>query len=434
MHKLYGILCLIASGSLLAQQPLDKQFYSDQGIEIKDDGYWQWIATLNNHASSTKPPKEHASTSDLPLFNAYPALRSVAHISLCKLPTPVSKLHACKEYKNKNIYIKRDDLSGCTDDNGTNAYGGNKPRKLEFELANALNHGADTVITFGADGSNHAVATGEYARMLGLKCICMLNPEPNSRVLQQNLLLHATNNVDLHSYPDDESRKLQTVALWADLKSRTGKYPYLIFPGASTPLGSVGFVNAGFELAKQVMEQKLPEPDYIYVACGSFGTTIGLALGCKAAQLKSKIVGVSVIPEKQPGMYTYYSKLFFNQLNDYLHHHDASFPVYDFDDINLTIYTDHAGTEYGLFTQEGQDALHMIEDQDGIKLDGCYTAKAFAAMINHIKNNNINGDNILFWNTYCGLDESDRIKGVDYQQLPTCFHHYFEEPVQQLDK
>lgn len=434
MHKLYLMLCLIPVGSFHAQQPLDKQFYHDQGVDVKDDGLWQWVSALNAHASSEKQIKEHVSASELPLFNAYPALRSLPHVSLCKLPTPVSKLHPIKGCKNINIFIKRDDLTGVSEDNGTTSYGGNKPRKLEFELANALNHGAKTVITFGADGSNHAVATGEYARMLKLQCICMLNPEPNSHVLQQNLLLHASNNVELHSYPDDASRKLQTLALWADHKSRSGKYPYLIFPGASSPLGTVGFVNAGFELAKQILEHKLPEPDYIYLACGSFGTTVGLALGCKAAHLKSKIVGVSVIPEKQPGMYQYYSKLFFDQVTAYIREHDKSFPEYTFEDINLTIDTDHAGTEYGMFTQEGQDALHMIEDNESIKLDGCYTAKAFAAMINHLKSNKITGENILFWNTYCGLDQSARIKDIDYQQLPMCFHHYFEEPVQPLDK
>ncbi|MFZ5954571.1 MAG: 1-aminocyclopropane-1-carboxylate deaminase/D-cysteine desulfhydrase [Candidatus Dependentiae bacterium] len=432
MNK-FSLFLLTCSALLLhAQEPiLNKEFYEKNDITVQDNGYWQWVNALNG--CQTKPANNKTSETQLPLFNHYQELRKIPHISLCSLPTPVQELSNTNDELKSSIFIKRDDLSGAKDVEGNHYYGGNKPRKLEFELGQALHNHAGTVITFGGVGSNHALATSEYAKILGLKCIALLNSQPNSKNVQNNLLLHKKNETELFEYPDDQTRKVHTLTKWSDIKNNTGEFPYLIFPGASTPLGTVGFVNAAFELKEQIDKHLLPEPDYIYVPCGSFGTTIGLTLGCKAAGLKSHVVGICVIPEKFPGMYKQYAQLFFKQVNDFIHTQDQNFPVMELTDSDLTLRTEFTGSQYGLFTSQGQEALHLVKEKENITLDGTYTAKAFAALINDIKSGNRANKNILFWNTYCGLDFSNQTREIDFTTLPVCLHKYFTNPVQPLD-
>lgn len=427
------LLCL--SAPIQANEPaLNKDFYKENGITIECDPYWQWVNSLNQHANTCSSPRNVSQDqTNRPLLNHYKKLNALGHVSLCSLPTPVEQLSRISQELETTIYIKRDDLSGTKDTEGNHYYGGNKPRKLEFELAQALRKHAGSVITFGAAGSNHALATSEYSKILGLKCIAMLNQQPNATIVQNNLLMHKVNGTELYEYPDDQTRKLHTLTKWTDIKNSTGKFPYLVFPGASTPVGTLGFVNAAFELKEQVEKNILPEPDYIYVPCGSFGTTIGLTLGCKAAGLKTKVVGVCVIPEKFPGMYHQYAPMFYNQVNQYINQHDESFPLLELTESDLTLRTEFAGSEYGLFTPEGQDALHTVKEKENIQLDGTYTAKAFAALIHDIKSGKCAGKNILFWNTYCGLDFSKQTHDIDFTTLPVSFQKYFTEPVQPLD-
>lgn len=408
-----------------------KELYKALNIDIKKDD--QWIEKLNQWGALAEPKKNLAIThsTKLPLFKEYPGLAQTPYLDLCILPTPVQQLANIISMPDVNLYIKMDGLSA-------NPYGGNKARKFAFEAAKALEHGVKTFLTFGCAGSNHAVAVSTNVATLrdqwgfDLHCICMLKPQPNSGVVRQNLLRHLANGAQLHYYPDNAVREIGTITKWLDHYNTYGDYPYIIPTGGSTPLGTVGFVNAGFELAQQIKEGLLPEPDYLYVACGSCATTAGLILGCKASRLRTKVMAIATEPEEEKGEFAANITKLFYATNALLHSIDPKFPLFKLAPGDLNINLDFTGTEYGLYTPECVAARELLKTH-GITTEGTYTAKAFAALLHDAQTGTVKG-NILFWNTYDAHECDERIANADYKKLPVCFHRYFEEDVQELDK
>jgi len=213
------------------------------------------------------------------------------------------------------------------------------------------------------------------------------------------------------------------------LKSR--RLPQLIPPGGSSPLGALGFVNAAFELKKQVDRNEVPEPDYIYVATGTMGTAAGLVLGLRATGLKTGVVPVRVAGEKLVNTMDMVKLL--REMNSLLHSKDPSFPELNFSEEDLDIRQDFYGQRYALFTEEGMRAVTSMKESEGIKLDGTYTGKTMAAIIHDAHTKKLSNKVVLFWNTLNSRDFSDAISAVDYHDLPRHFHRYFEEAVQPLD-
>jgi 1-aminocyclopropane-1-carboxylate deaminase/D-cysteine desulfhydrase-like pyridoxal-dependent ACC family enzyme len=408
-----------------------------QALNIETRSNDPWIQELNTRGSlsqSADPTKVPPSSNAL--FRAYPALqKNLPYIALGSLPTPVEKLkNLGAKLSIANLYIKRDDLTGAKDDKSNHIYGGNKVRKLEFLYADALSHGAPAIITFGCAGSNHAVAAAVYAKRLGLDCICMLKPEANSNAVRTNLLIHKLIGTDLRYYPDNTTRKLGTISAWWDYKQAHGKAPYVIPTGGSAPLGAIGFVNAAFELKEQILSGKLPQPDKIYVPCGSMGTTTGLILGCKLAALKTKIVAVTTEPEEEKDEFKNGIINLFKITNALLHSLDSSIPLLELSENDFFVNRDFCGPEYAVFIKEGAEAKKELKATENIPLDGIYTAKAFAGLLDDIRKQNIKSNEVvLFWNTYCGLDFSKQLSPVKYSELGHCFHEYFEKDVQPLD-
>lgn len=383
------------------------------------------------------------------LFTHYPLLqKSIPHINLCDLPTPIIKLQAFGDCIGcQHVYMKRDDLSGkkinrdnLTEKNNDcyfHLYGGNKPRKLEFLLADALQHDAKTIITYGCAGSNHALATAVYAHELGLQSMLMLRNQPNSQVVRQNLLLDNHYGAQLHFFSTRAERDKA-----ADDILKSDASAYRIPTGGSNAIGALGFVNAGFELAQQIVSGELAEPDLIYVATGSCGTAAGLLLGLKAAHLKSKLIAVYVEPEEEKDEVLLKIKELFTQTNQRLHALDETFPMLDFPTEDLIINKKFCGTEYGLYTPEAIAAIQLFKKLEDVTLEGTYSAKPVAAVMDDAAHGNalfgvatcgnMRDKTILIWNTYCGLDFSDLINGADYKNLPKEFHRYFEEDVQPL--
>jgi 1-aminocyclopropane-1-carboxylate deaminase/D-cysteine desulfhydrase-like pyridoxal-dependent ACC family enzyme len=370
----------------------------------------------------------------IPLFERYPLLREkLAYVPLGDFPTPVQKLERLgAELGVSQLYIKRDDLSG-------KVYGGNKPRKLEFILGSALRSKAKEVITFGGAGSNHALATAIYARQVGLKSISMLMPQPNARYVRRNLLMSHYYGAELHLCGADleSARNMPLVyaatiyqLLWHKLGK--GRLPYFISPGGSSPLGATGFVNAALELQRQIASGEMAEPEYIYVACGSMGTAAGLTLGLRAAKLGGRVVPVAVHSEGFANTRAMIKLI--DKTNSFLRSLDASFPRFEFSETDVDIRHDYAGKRYALFTDEGMEAVSLMRESEGIKLDGTYTGKALAALEHDAKNGSLQGKVVLFWNTLNSRDFSDAISDVDYHDLPRSFHRYFEEEVQPLDR
>jgi len=347
-------------------------------------------------------------------------------VRLGEYPTPIKKLNKIgTEIGLNHLYIKRDDLTGKT-------YGGNKIRKLEFLLSDALRRGSKEVITFGFAGSNHALATAICAKRLGLKSISMLMPQHNAHYVRCNLLMGKFCEVEFHQLPNKSLLTIGTMYQLLRHRIKGGKAPYLIPPGGSSPLGTIGFVNAAFELREQIAQKEILEPDRIYLALGSAGTAVGLIIGLKALGIKSKVIPVRIAEKRltdEKDVRKLYSKTI-----SFLNSVDPSFPKLELSSNNIEIVDEYLGNGYAQFTKEGGEAITLMKEIEGIKLDGTYTGKTFAALIGDARKQNIKDKLVLFWNTFNSRDFSDSIKNIDYHQLPKAFHRYFEKEVQALDR
>jgi len=361
------------------------------------------------------------------IFEQYPLLKErIPHIQLGEFPTPIKHLkHLGKEIGTDYLYLKHDGLSGPI-------YGGNKIRKLEFLLGDALRKQAKAVLTFGFAGSNHALATAVNAQSVGLQCISILLAQPNARYVRRNLLLSHVYGAEIHHFKNKMTAYIPTTIMLLRKKLKQGKSPYIIAPGGSSPLGIIGYVNAAFELKEQVASELVPEPDTIFVPFGTMGTAVGLTIGLKAAGLKARVVCVRVVDE-QYGNKEKFIKLF-KKTQALILSLDPSFPRVEITDDAPDIRHDFFGRQYARFTDQGMAAIDLLEKSEAIQLEGTYTGKAMAALIDHVRDHGKKDEVILFWNTYNARDFSNAIKGIDYHQLPRCFHQYFEEDVQPLDK
>jgi 1-aminocyclopropane-1-carboxylate deaminase/D-cysteine desulfhydrase-like pyridoxal-dependent ACC family enzyme len=361
------------------------------------------------------------------LFRQYPELQEkTPYVSLAQFPTPVQKLASLgRELQLENLYIKRDDLC-------SNLYGSNKVRKLEFFLGDALGKGLKEVVTLGFAGSNHSLATSIYANSLGMSCNSFLLPQKNAHYVRRNLL--ASYHFKANLFYSRNFIVLLSGILGKMIKSRIthGIYPKFIPGGGSNPEGLLGYVNAAFELQEQISNGELPKPDYIYVPLGSTGTMLGLMLGFKALSLDIKVVGVRVIekylaPEKQ-------MVSLFNTTAKYIHKKTSDFPLLTITKKELFIKDNYLGRGYASFTEKGVQAAQMVQKHVGVVLNGSYTAKAFAALMDDAYNQKLRGKVVLFWNTYNSNDLSRYTATADYHQLPSKFHCCFENKVQTLDK
>jgi D-cysteine desulfhydrase len=215
------------------------------------------------------------------LFRHFPDLeKRLDWILLGDFPTPVRKL---ERLGFDNLWIKNDGLSSAV-------YGGNKIRKLEFILAAAKSRNVGRVITFGGIGTNHGLATTIFCKRLGLSCTLLLFEQPVTRHVKNNMLLFKKYGADLVFYKSLFSAALAYHTIW---RIRHPKACFL-FAGGSNPLGTIGFVNAAFELKSQITAGDLPEPAVIFCPAGSNGTLAGLSLGVSLAGLRSRVVGVLV--------------------------------------------------------------------------------------------------------------------------------------------
>jgi len=359
----------------------------------------------------------------LPLFQEYPTLRAhLAHVLLAELPTPVVRLTTLESHLGLDqLYVKRDDLSGPV-------YGGNKIRKLEFLLADAVSKRHREVLTFGCVGSNHALATAIYASSLNMRSLNVLLPQPNAAYVQRNLLLSYRYGADLRVYTDEATLHKQTARLIEERKDEIGSAPYIIPFGGSSPLGTVGFVNAAFELANQVRDGLVPEPDVIYVATGSMGTAAGLMLGLKAVGLKTRVVPVRVVGDRFTNAKSF--RTLYAETAALLANADPGFHAVPLRDDEPDMRHDFYGEEYARFTPEGNAAVRRLRTTEGITLEGTYTGKAFAALLADVEAGKLKDQVVLFWNTYNSRDMVPLILDMDYHNLPVETHRFFEESLQ----
>ncbi len=358
---------------------------------------------------------------------AYEQLKQrIPFVPLGEFPTPVERLTGLEEALGRSrIYIKRDDRT-------SKEYGGNKVRKLEFLLAEALSKGKKQTVTFGYAGSNHSLAVAVFATRLGLKPISLHIPQPNAAYVRKNLLLQARLGTELHHYRNMVSIYAGTALVVLKCFFKTGKLPYVIPPGGSNVVGTVGMVGAVLELQRQIDQGLMPEPDVIYVPLGSCGSAAGIALGAKALGWKATLKAVRVSERKGADAKT--ARALFSLAARTLKRHLPAFPAVEFSGEDFDVNEDYLGDGYAHFTKEGVEAVKLAEEADGIKLDGTYTGKTMAALIDDARRGRLARKVTLFWNTHNSVDFTHRIEGIDFKTLPSAYHRYFIEEDQPLEK
>ena len=330
-------------------------------------------------------------------------------LSLGAWPTPVQRLRTLGGQLGADLWIKRDEGSGPL-------YGGNKVRKLEPLLGEAVARESESVLTVGGIGSNHVVAVAIYAHSLGLPTSAVVIPQPVTAGVRRNLELDLALGVALLPCPIKELVPLYFErARW-----RGGPRCYATGPGGSSPVGTLGFVAAAFELKQQIDAGLLPEPDDIFLALGSGGTTAGLALGCALAGLGSRVVGVRVVEKLIcNGPLT---RLLIGRTLSALR--GLAGPV-EKPRVNLGVDNTQFGGRYGRPTDAGCEAIARMLDAEGVALETTYTGKAFAATLQHCQGPG-KGRRVLFWNTYNGQDTSPLLAGGPKAELPQAVARWLE--------
>ena len=300
---------------------------------------------------------------------------------LAQLPTPLEQLPRLgKVLGISSLWIKRDDQTGL-------AMGGNKTRKLEFLIADALAQKADVIITAGAAQSNHCRQTAAAAVRAGLPCVLVLGgsaPDfPNG-----NLLLDSMLGAEIQW--TDRDRRVERMEEIADSCRRGGKRPYVIPYGGSNGIGAQGYVLAMQELMEQVKQTGVC-PDTIVVASSSGGTQAGLVLGAKLYGYPGKIVGVSIDKgERGPDSFEEELAVIANATAGIMKT-DVRVTAADFH-----VDYGYLGEGYGVVGSVERESLTLMARHEGIILDPVYTGRAFGAVVRH---NGSAGESVLFWHT-----------------------------------
>lgn len=312
------------------------------------------------------------------------------HYPLAALPTPLHPLLRLDAWLADQgiaaeLWIKRDDQTGL-------ALGGNKTRKLEFLLGDALSQGCDTLITTGAVQSNHCRQTAAAAARAGLACHLVLGgtpPETPNGNLLLDLLLGAT----LH-WTTRENR-ISRLRELADTLKTEGKRPYFITYGGSDPVGATGYMLALEEALDQGREANV-EFDVLVVASSSGGTQAGLAAGARALG-KTRVLGIS-IDEPQEKLQEHVARLASEtSLRAGLGH--------TFQPADIEVDANYLGGGYGVVGELEREAVRVMAQTEGILLDPVYTGRAFGGLLDILRRSPerlASGGNvprILFWHT-----------------------------------
>lgn len=346
------------------------------------------------------------------LFGVFPELQKrFPWTPLVNAPTPVERLENLSAQIGKEIWIKRDDKT-------SPIYGGNKPRKLEFILADASASGRKELVTGGGIGSNHTLATAIFGQRQGFKVALGLFSQPVTEHVRMNLLLDHAYGAEMIHFSS-----LMSAVLHYYLITRLQRpKAYFIPPGGSNPIGTLGYVDAALELVMQLESKAMPMPESIFVAAGTCGTVAGLLLGMKLANVKTRIIGVQVAPNMFSNPKTVLNLA--RKTLKFMRRHDPTVPEVKLNLEDISFEKGHFGKGYGYPTEAGKSAMRLIADTEGIQLDLTYTAKTFGALLEHVKDSSTNGP-VLFWHTFNSADLSPKLLGVEPTSLPKELSSYF---------
>jgi D-cysteine desulfhydrase len=321
-------------------------------------------------------------------------------LHLATTPTPIQRLYGLSKRLGKSIWVLRDDLTGFLES-------GNKIRKLEFILHDALRAKATRVLTCGGPQSNHARATVVLARRLGLE-VSVLVREPrqgfsDTERTTGNYLINQMFGADITSIPFATYEKAGSsyqsflTQEWSRLKD-LGERVYIIPEGGSCPLGSFGYFRAVHEMNSafsRVNPDSKPHPDSVFLALGSGGTLAGLVLGLAEVNLPTEIVHAINVCDSKAYFEERVGKLILETCDEFQLKHPKA---------PLNIHDGYFGEGYGLASDEDLKSYIDLAREDGILLDPVYTGKAMGGMVAELSKNGRNyGEDILFIHTGGGL-------------------------------
>lgn len=322
------------------------------------------------------------------------ALARQPRITLTTLPTPLQEAVRLRDALGGSracprILIKRDDLT-------TLGLGGNKARKLEYLVADARAQGATTLVTTGAVQSNHARMTAAAACVAGMKCVLVLTATSDRPAVAGNLLLDTLYGAEIRLVPavDPMLAVGQDEAVVADVVAEeraAGRLPYVIPVGGSSGVGVCGYIGGSAELVDQLSEASA-SPSRLYYASGSRGTQAGLTFGARLCEAPYRVYGVAVSagePEKIER-----ARRIGNEAAARLELPER---------LQLSeLFTDqdHIGEGYGIPTAAALEAIALLARTEAILLDPCYTSKAMAALIAHVRSGELGADDtVVFLHT-----------------------------------
>ena len=309
-------------------------------------------------------------------------------VSLAHLPTPLEHLpRFSKHLGGPEIWVKRDDCTGL-------ATGGNKTRKLEWVMGDAVEQGADTIITVGAVQSNHVRQTAAAACKLGLQCEVLLehrieNPDEDYRT-SGNVLLDKMFGATLHEYPAGTDFPMVMEEHAERVRGEGGK-PYIVPGGASNAIGALGYANCALELINQANEQGLVI-DHLVTATGSAGTQGGLIVGLKAMNSNVPLLGIGVgAPREEQEQKVWDLAV---ETAEYI----GAPGVVERRDVVANC--DYIGEAYGIPTKAMNEAVLLLARLEGLLFDPVYSGKALAGLIDLVTIGHF-GDakNIVFLHT-----------------------------------
>jgi D-cysteine desulfhydrase len=323
-----------------------------------------------------------------PIVSQLPeTMHKLARVCLANLPTPLQEARRFSEaLGGPNIFIKRDDLTGL-------AGGGNKTRKLEFLIGEAIAQKADCIVTGGAIQSNHCRQTAAAAAHFGLDCHLVLNGSPDSATEGNYFFDHLLGAKFYYTTRPGRDEKINEVA--ESLKV-AGKSPYVIPIGGSNAIGAMGYVSAMFELKEQLaaMNQSI---DHIVFATSSGGTQAGLVLGAYLTGFEGKITGISIDQDPDESCDYKYKAFVLDIANSTARKLNVDH-IFTLEDIAINY--DYLGQGYGVVGELEKESVPKLARTEGILVGPVYTGRALGGLIDLVNKGTIRkGENVLFLHT-----------------------------------
>ena len=299
-------------------------------------------------------------------------------IKMAHLPTPVEELpHLSAYLGGPRLLVKRDDQTGL-------AFGGNKTRKLEYLGAEAISHGAQTLITAGAIQSNHCRQTAAAARRIGLDCILVLSGEPPEQPEANTYLDLLLGAEIVWSSLEQRGNMLNQTYLEAE---QAGRKPFLIPYGGSSPVGAAAYAYAVRELIEQAVEA-----DWIVFATSSGGTQAGLAAGKALFEFGGQILGISV--DEEAGAFKEAVARLAKDVTILLDN------AKDITTDDILVNDDYLGGGYAVMGAPEREAIHLFARHEGLLVDPVYTGRAAAGLIDLVRQGFFSPEEtVLFWHT-----------------------------------